>query len=227
MKEKETETRKGKGTEKGTEKEKGIRKGIRNLIVDFGGVLIDLDRRRCIENFSRLGVPDTEAMLDVCHQQGIFLQYEKGTISSAEFRDAIRGRMENPATDADIDAAWNSFLVGIPVYKLDLLLKLRERYVVYLLSNTNDIHWRWSCEHAFRYRAFRAEDFFEKIFLSYEMKLSKPDVAIYRKVLDETGINPEETLFIDDSAANCRAAETLGISTYTPKAGEDWSHLFD
>lgn len=227
MKEKETETRKGKGTEKGTEKEKGIRKGIRNLIVDFGGVLIDLDRRRCIENFSRLGVPDTEAMLDVCHQQGIFLQYEKGTISSAEFRDAIRGRMENPATDADIDAAWNSFLVGIPVYKLDLLLKLRERYVVYLLSNTNDIHWRWSCEHAFRYRAFRAEDFFEKIFLSYEMKLSKPDVVIYRKVLDETGINPEETLFIDDSAANCRAAETLGISTYTPKAGEDWSHLFD
>ena len=203
MKEKETETRKGKGTEKGTEKEKGIGKGIRNLIVDFGGVLIDLDRQRCIENFSRLGVPD------------------------AEFRDAIRGRMENPATDADIDAAWNSFLVGIPVYKLDLLLKLRERYVVYLLSNTNDIHWRWSCEHAFRYRAFRAEDFFEKIFLSYEMKLSKPDVAIYRKVLDETGINPEETLFIDDSAANCRAAETLGISTYTPKVGEDWSHLFD
>lgn len=227
MKEKETETRKGKGTEKGTEKEKGIRKGIRNLIVDFGGVLIDLDRQRCIENFSRLGVPDTEVMLDVCHQQGIFLQYEKGMISSAEFRDAIRGRMENPATDADIDAVWNSFLVGIPVYKLDLLLKLRERYVVYLLSNTNDIHWRWSCEHAFRYRAFRAEDFFEKIFLSYEMKLSKPDVAIYRKVLDETGINPEETLFIDDSAANCRAAETLGISTYTPKAGEDWSHLFD
>lgn len=227
MKEKETETRKGKGTEKGTEKEKGIGKGIRNLIVDFGGVLIDLDRQRCIENFSRLGVPDTEVMLDVCHQQGIFLQYEKGMISSAEFRDAIRGRMENPATDADIDAAWNSFLVGIPVYKLDLLLKLRERYVVYLLSNTNDIHWRWSCEHAFRYRAFRAEDFFEKIFLSYEMKLSKPDVVIYRKVLDETGINPEETLFIDDSAANCRAAETLGISTYTPKAGEDWSHLFD
>ena len=192
MKEKETETRKGKGTEKGTEKEKGIGKGIRNLIVDFGGVLIDLDRQRCIENFSRLGVPDAEAMLDVCHQQGIFLQYEKGTISSAEFRDAIR-----------------------------------ERYVVYLLSNTNDIHWRWSCEHAFRYRAFRAEDFFEKIFLSYEMKLSKPDVAIYRKVLDETGINPEETLFIDDSAANCRAAETLGISTYTPKVGEDWSHMFD
>lgn len=225
MKEKETET--GKETEREKGKGKRIGKGIRNLIVDFGGVLIDLDRQRCIENFSRLGVPDTEAMLDVCHQQGIFLQYEKGTISSAEFRDAIRGRMENPATDADIDAAWNSFLVGIPVYKLDLLLKLRERYVVYLLSNTNDIHWRWSCEHAFRYRAFRAEDFFEKIFLSYEMKLSKPDVAIYRKVLDETGINPEETLFIDDSAANCRAAETLGISTYTPKAGEDWSHLFD
>ena len=130
-------------------------KGIRNLIVDFGGVLIDLDRQRCIENFSKLGVPDTEAMLDVCHQQGIFLQYEQGMVSSAEFRDAIRERMQKPATDADIDAAWNSFLVTIPAYKLDLLLKLRDRYVVYLLSNTNDIHWRCSFEHAFRYRAFR------------------------------------------------------------------------
>lgn len=202
-------------------------KGIRNLIVDFGGVLIDLDRQRCIENFSKLGVPDTEAMLDVCHQQGIFLQYEQGMVSSAEFRNAIRERMQKPATDADIDAAWNSFLVTIPAYKLDLLLKLRERYVVYLLSNTNDIHWRWSCEHAFRYRAFRVEDFFEKIFLSYEMKMAKPDVAIFRKVLDDTGIDPKETFFIDDSAANCRAAEILGISTYTPQAGEDWSHLFN
>ena len=173
-------------------------KGIKNLIIDFGGVLIDLDRQRCIENFAKLGMPNVEAMLDVCHQQGFFLQH----------------------------AAWNSFLGGIPTYKLDLLLKLREKYVVYLLSNTNEIHWKWSCKHAFHYKAFRVEDYFEKIFLSYEMKMVKPDVAIFEKLLEETGIDPRETFFIDDSAENCRVAETLGISTYTPKACEDWSHLF-
>ena len=182
-------------------------KGIKNLIIDFGGVLIDLDRQRCIENFAKLGMPNVEAMLDVCHQQGFFLQHEKGLITSAEFRNAIREQIGKVVTDARIDAAWNSFLGGIPTYKLDLLLKLREKYVVYLLSNTNEIHWKWSCKHAFHYKAFRVEDYFEKL-------------------LEETGIDPKETFFIDDSSENCRVAETLGISTYTPKACEDWSHLF-
>ena len=161
------------------------RRGIKNLIIDFGGVLIDLDRQRCLENFRKLGLPDVEVMLDLYHQQDFFQKYEKGLITSAEFREVIR----------------------------DLLLELRKKYVVYLLSNTNEIHWQWSCLHAFRYKTFRAEDFFEHIYLSYEMKMAKPDADIFQKVLDETGILPNETLFIDDSEANCRTAEALGIST--------------
>lgn len=202
------------------------RKGIKNLIIDFGGVLIDLDRQRCIENFKRLGLPDVEVVLDIYHQQDFFQKYEKGLITSAEFRDVIREKIGKPVTDAQIDDAWNSFLVSIPAAKLDLLLNLRKDYVVYLLSNTNEIHWQWSCQHAFPYKTFRVENYFEHIYLSYEMNMAKPDAEIFQKVLDDTGIIPAETLFIDDSTANCRAAEALGITTYTPQAGEDWSHLF-
>lgn len=202
------------------------RTGIKNLIIDFGGVLIDLDRQRCLDNFSKLGISDVESLLDIYHQQDFFQKYEKGLITTAEFRDVIRAKTEKPVTDAQIDDAWNSFLVNIPSYKLDLLLNLRKDYVVYLLSNTNELHWEWSCKHAFSYKAFRVEDYFEHIFLSYKMKMAKPDAGIFRKVLDETGIVPQETLFIDDSDANCRTAEALGISTYTPKAHEDWGHLF-
>lgn len=202
------------------------RKGIKNLIIDLGGVLIDLDRQRCIENFRKLGLPDVEVVLDIYHQQDFFQKYEKGLITSAEFRDVLREKIGKPVTDAQIDDAWNSFLVSIPAAKLDLLLNLRKDYVVYLLSNTNEIHWEWACQHAFRYKTFRVEDYFEHIYLSYEMNMAKPDAEIFQKVLDDTGIIPAETLFIDDSAANCRAAEALGITTYTPKAGEDWSHLF-
>lgn len=202
------------------------RKGIKNLIVDFGGVLIDLDRQRCLENFRELGLPDVEHTLDLYHQQDFFQQYEKGLISSADFRNVIREKIGKDVDDARIDAAWNSFLVSIPTYKLDLLLALRKDYVVYLLSNTNEIHWKWSCEHAFPYMTFRVEDYFEHIFLSYEMKMAKPDEEIFRKVLDDAGLDPKETFFIDDSEANCMTARSLGISTYVPKAGEDWSHLF-
>ena len=202
------------------------RKGIKNLIVDFGGVLIDLDRQRCLENFRELGLPDVEHTLDLYHQQDFFQQYERGLISSADFRNVIREKIGKDVDDARIDAAWNSFLVSIPTYKLDLLLALRKDYVVYLLSNTNEIHWKWSCEHAFPYETFRVEDYFEHIFLSYEMKMAKPDEEIFRKVLDDAGLDPKETFFIDDSEANCMTARSLGISTYVPKAGEDWSHLF-
>lgn len=202
------------------------RKGIKNLIVDFGGVLIDLDRQRCLENFRELGLPDVEHTLDLYHQQDFFQQYERGLISSADFRNVIREKIGKDVDDARIDAAWNSFLVSIPTYKLDLLLALRKDYVVYLLSNTNEIHWKWSCEYAFPYKTFRVEDYFEHIFLSYEMKMAKPDEEIFRKVLDDAGLDPKETFFIDDSEANCMTARSLGISTYVPKAGEDWSHLF-
>ena len=113
--------------------------GIDTLIIDFGGVLIDLDRQRCIDRFNELGITNVQAMLDVCHQQGFFLLHEKGLINDAEFRDEIRKMAGVSVTDTQIDEAWNSFLVGIPSYKLDLLLELRRRYKLYLLSNTNDI----------------------------------------------------------------------------------------
>ncbi|MEG1563023.1 MAG: HAD family phosphatase [Bacteroides sp.] len=201
-------------------------KEIKNLLIDFGGVLINLNRPRCIENFKKLGLCNADEMLDEYHQQGFFLEHEKGQIDAIEFRNGIRDIMGKIVTDRQIDAVWNSFLVDIPTFKLDLLLKLRENYVVYLLSNTNDIHWKWACQHAFPYRGFRVEDYFEKIFLSYEMKMVKPDAEIFQAVIEDTGIVPEQTFFIDDSEANCKTARALGLSTYTPKAGEDWGHLF-
>lgn len=199
--------------------------GIKNLLIDFGGVLINLDRERCIENFKKLGLDNIDEMLTHSHHQGIFLEQERGAISSAEFRNGIRDMIKKPVTDAQIDEAWNSFLVDIPRKKIDLLLKLREKYVVYLLSNTNEIHWQWSCENAFPYRTFKVEDYFEKIYLSYEMKKVKPNRDIFQEVIEDAGILPEDTLFIDDSQANCHTAQLLGINTYTPLAGEDWSHI--
>lgn len=202
-------------------------KGIKNLLIDFGGVLIDLDRQRCIDNFKKLGFENIESLLNMYHQQGFFLDQEKGLITPAEFRNEVRRIMEKQVSDKQIDAAWNSFLVEIPTYKLDLLLKLREKYVVYLLSNTNEIHWKWSCKNAFPYRTFRVEDYFEKIYLSYEMKMMKPEPEIFKAIIEDAGIDPKETFFIDDSDINCEVARELGISTYTPKACEDWSHLFE
>lgn len=146
------------------------------------------------------------------------MQQEKGLITPAEFRDGVRKMIGKAVSDKQIDAAWNSFLVDIPTQKLDLLLKLREKYVVYLLSNTNQIHWEWTCAHLFPYRTFKVEDYFEKTYLSFEMKMAKPEPEIFKAIIEDAGIDPKETLFIDDSEMNCKTAQNLGISTYTAES---------
>lgn len=202
------------------------KQGIKNLIFDFGGVLIGLDRQRCIRNFEQLGIQHVGQLLDLYQQADFFRLYETGEIDSDAFRKILRSKANATLTDAQIDEAWNSFLDTIPTYKLDALLQLRQHYMVYLLSNTNELHWQWACEHAFPHKGFRVEDYFEQIFLSYEMGVSKPDIRIFQQVIDETGINPAETLFFDDSAANCQAAEKLGIRTHLTRPDEDWRELF-
>ncbi|KAA6322836.1 HAD family phosphatase [termite gut metagenome] len=201
--------------------------GIKNLLIDFGGVLVNLDRQACLNNFKSIGIEDIASFIDPYRQQGAFMQLEKGLITLSEFRDELRELSKKPVTDEQIDDAWNSFLVDIPVSKLDLLLKLREQYVVYLVSNTNLIHWEWACQNAFPHKGFRVEDYFDKQFLSFEMHCAKPEVELFQKVLEETAIIPEETLFIDDAEANCKAAQSLGIHTYMAKARENWGHLFE
>lgn len=201
-------------------------KGIKNIIFDFGGVLINLNRRRCIDSFKALGLNNVDEWVDSFAQQGVFMELERGSIDPSCFRDRICTLTGVAIADERIDEAWNSMLMDIPDYKLEALLKLRANYSVYLLSNTNAIHWHWACEHAFHYKNFCVEDYFDEIFLSYEMNLMKPDRRIFSEVLERTEILPGETLFIDDSEANCRAADTLGISTYLCRPGEDWRHLF-
>ena len=139
---------------------------IKNLLFDLGGVIIDIDRNRCVEALEKLGVTDADSLLGKYVQSGIFADLESGNISAADFRDALRLHAGNPAlTDGDIDTAFQKFLIGLPEHRLEELRLLRREFGVYLLSNTNEIHWQWSCLHAFRYKAFRAEDFFEHIYL--------------------------------------------------------------
>lgn len=201
--------------------------GIKNLIIDLGGVIINLARNRCIEAFERLGIPDVRERIVTNYQhKDLFMQVELGTITPQEFRNGIRELAQQPLTDTQIDSAWIAMLDDVPEYKLDLLLNLRQRYNTVLLSNTNEIHWEWSSRTYFAYKQHRPSDFFNKIYLSYELHMVKPDTDIFEYVLEDASLSPSETLFIDDALPNCRAAESLGISTYTPQPREDWSHLF-
>lgn len=201
--------------------------GVKNLIIDLGGVIINLTRNRCIEAFEQLGVPDIrESIVNNYQHKELFMQIELGTITSSEFRDDIRRLSGQPLTDVQIDTAWIAMLGDVQESTLDLLLDLRKRYNTMLLSNTNEIHWQWSEQNYFSLKGHQASDFFNHIYLSYELHMLKPNANIFEYVLKDAGICAKETLFIDDAVPNCRTAESLGMHTYTPQPKEDWSHLF-
>jgi len=200
--------------------------GIKNLIIDFGGVIINLTRNRCIDAFAELGVDVREQLGSIYHHKDLFMQLEMGELSVNEFREGIRKRSSRILTDKEIDDAWISMLDDVPESKLDLLLQLRKEYQTLLLSNTNIIHWEWSVQNIFSYKGHPIHDFFRKIYLSYELHKIKPNADIFEFVLNDARIVPEETLFIDDALVNCKTAESLGIHTYTPEPREDWSFLF-
>ncbi len=200
---------------------------VKNYIFDLGGVLIDVNQERSIEAFKQWGLSEADHWIGMYWQSGIFEELERGEISPEEFFHEIRSLTQSNISNEQIIKAWNAMLGDISSWKLELLLSLRKRFKVFLLSNTNLIHWETICNLQFSYKGLTAADFFDAIYLSYKLHLSKPSEEIFNMVLKNAGLESEETMLIDDSPANCKTAATLGLQTYCPKPNEDWRHLFE
>ncbi len=201
---------------------------IKNIIFDIGGVLVDLDKDRCVEEFSRIGFPQAAELIDFYHPAEFFNQLERGAITAHECCDIIRQMAGNPSiTDDDIRGAYSAFLEGIPVEKLRLIRSLRGRgYKIYALSNINDIVIGRIYEF-FESDGLTKEDYFDKMYLSFEMKALKPDREIFDLLIEDSGVVPSETLFIDDSLHNVNMGREVGFETYMPGPREDFAHLFE
>ena len=118
-----------------------VSKNITTLIFDLGGVLFDIDYKHTQEAFRKLGATaDFNAVYSQQKQTGIFDEFEKGNISPAQFRVGLREWLPSTITDKQIDTAWNALLIGFPPDKVELLNKLKKKYNLFLLSNTNEIH---------------------------------------------------------------------------------------
>ena len=147
---------------------------ITTLIFDFGGVIINLDLPQCIENLKKLGIANIESYLSNFGQKEFFLQFEKGEIGTAEFRNEIRKLSSKAISDKEIDNAWCSFLCDIPDERLVLLEKLRTKYRLLLLSNSNPLHVDVSAALALKHNGKGIRDYFDTCYFSYEMGLTKP-----------------------------------------------------
>ena len=186
-----------------------------------------MDMNRCILSFRQLGLRNFEQYLSNFAQKGFFMQFERGEISAAEFRNEVRKLASIPLTDAQIDKAWCSFLLDIPTEKLDMLVELRKKFRLVLLSNTNIIHFPDSEKTFFEKNGKKISDYFDRCYLSYEMKMSKPGKEIFESLLATENVQANECLLLDDGPKNTEQAQKLGIQTYLVHEREDLSFLLN
>lgn len=200
---------------------------MKHIIFDLGNVLVRLDTPACIEAFKKIGM---EMVIHRANDdaKSVLEQLGLGLISVETFCQKARELSGSQASDEAICHAANTMLVEIPDEKKRRLLDLRARgHRVFLLSNTNSIHWGYCVEQLFPYKNYGVADYFERIFLSQEMHLQKPDAEIFNEVLRQTGIRAEDSIFIDDLPENCEAARGVGIQAFQNTNFDDWELFLD
>ena len=201
---------------------------IKNIIFDLGCVLLNLDLDKSIKAFHELGFEQDVIDKMHSHADRIFYELSIGKVTPKIFRDRIRELLKNLSiTDEEIDNAWNAMILDIPKHRVEMLKKLPCKYNVFLFSNTNPIHIdKLNREFSSEYK-IDVSSLFVKVFYSHEVQKYKPDVSAYTKVIELAGINPEESIFIDDLKSNIEGAQKAGLKTFWLKDGKEITEVFE
>lgn len=199
---------------------------IENIIFDFGGVICDIDPKLAEKQFLELGfnVADSSALPK---SKELVHLLESGAIQPRVFRDGFRELFVHPPTDEQIDFAWNALLLDIREPRIRCLEALRDHYRIFLLSNTNEIHY--NCYVArfrekYGYRDF--DQLFEKAWFSYRIGITKPDVQVFHYVLNDKNLAPEKTLFIDDTLVHVEGGAKAGLHGFHLEPQTEINDLF-
>jgi glucose-1-phosphatase len=184
------------------------------VIFDFGNVIINIEFQRIYQTFAKFTSKSEAYIEKQITDNQLFRRYESGQFSDEEFREIIRQTLGFPLSDTEIDKAWNAILLDIPADRIDLIKKIRQKYPVYLLSNTNNIHIKASNNYLKKEHGIsHLDQLFDQLFLSYEMGMWKPDVEIYHSVLKQLKLQPNDVLFFDDNLKNIESANDIGMQT--------------
>lgn len=199
---------------------------VENVIFDLGGVLLDIDYNRTRTAFERLGVVHFDELYSQSEAGQLFQNLETGKISEDDFYKEFNACTGLDLSPSEIKEAWDAMLLSFREDSLQFLDRLRHKYPIYLLSNTNHIHipsFRDIFNQKKRDKPF--EDYFIRAFYSCEIGLRKPDVECYEWVLNELAIEPGNTLFIDDSPVNIEGAQKAGMQTICLTPGKKIQEL--
>ena len=200
---------------------------IKNIIFDLGNVLLNLDIDASVKAFQKLGLSAEVVDRKYAYSNPAFYALEVGKVTPEDFCSQVRLVLGNPlATNQQIEDAWYAMIKDIPPARIKVLQELKKYFKVYLFSNTNEIHIsrllpEFKMQHGFDFTSL-----FEKAFYSYEIHERKPDLISFEKVIELAGVNPAETLFVDDLEPNIQSAQKAGLQTFWLKKGMEMAEWF-
>lgn len=177
-------------------------------LVDLGNVLVKIDYAPLAERVRSLTGIGPDQLRATFFADHLVYRYESGLISSAEFHTGLCRRMGCEVPWDQFVSAWNSIFLPEPILDDGLLDRLTARLDLWVISNTNPLHFEYLREH---YGFFR---YFKGFVLSYQAGALKPDPAIFARAVEKTGIEAARTLFVDDQNANVEAARALGFHAF-------------
>lgn len=185
---------------------------MKNIIFDLGGVILNINYLLTEEEFKKLGITNFDELFSQMKQSDLFDRLETGVIGETEFCDELRAISNTNLSNEQIVYAWNKMLLDLPFERLTLLESLKEKYNLFLFSNTNIIHLKAFNEIIQDQHGIpNIDSYFTTAYYSHEFGHRKPHSESFQKLLDREGLLAEETFFIDDTLHHVEGARQIGI----------------
>ena len=203
-------------------------KGITKVVLDFGGVIAPVNISGCLERYHALGFHNVDKYLNLVRQEGVFGDFESGKIDGKQLADFVSREVGKPVSEKQCSDAFFGFFDGarVDVFEKSIAAVKRlkdEGYRPSLLSNTNPFIAGWFRSDRFDGHGHPLSDYIEHFYLSYELKVMKPDERIFRIMLDGEGVSAQQILYVDDGASNLATASRLGMHTLLASPDTDWT----
>ena len=179
------------------------------FLFDLGNTLIKLAYERVLENICREGTVTRDELVEVLEAPGGYRDLERGAVSFWEFYEHVANEAGYRGSVRDFHALWSDFFDGPLVGVEELLQRVRTRYRVAFLSNSNEVHAELIPR---KFSALFQKD--DRFVFSHRFRVAKPDPEMFRRALEVIGALPQHVVFIDDLIENVLAARTIGIRSF-------------
>lgn len=179
------------------------------FLFDLGNTLIKLAYERVMERICRDASVTRDELLELLEEPGGYRDMERGAVSFWEFYDFLCDKAGYRGSIRDFHTIWSDFFDGPIAGMEELLERIRARYRVAFLSNSNEVHAEVIPKQFSS--LFRKDD---RFVFSHRFKVAKPDPEIFRRSLEILGALPQHVIFVDDLIENVIAAKSVGIQAY-------------